>query len=200
MQVYIKNSKMPLPTFVRGIITQVRDYSAPPKDSLGNQPVCAYLYWRHTSTGRRVWFGRNRWDLFTIVPHDEYIVTEEPDVVLGRYNGHDIGFTLRRVVAPEVVLPNGTTLPADTVTTDLRFLSLQPMLERATENSILDAFDALPFTQRIDDNRIAESLPADLWEREFVSYFAHEYPAAYRVAADPLAAAKEVLLPESDAA
>jgi len=192
VKIYIKNSKIDLPPFIKGLITQVRDYSSPPLDELGNQPICAYLYWRVTSTGRRVWSGTNHWDLFTIVAEEGYIVDDTPGVVLGLYAGIDIGFGISRVVAPAIRVPNTTVLPAKTeVVDDLRFLAVLPSPDRGCESSVPDAFDRLPFHR---PGGKGEECQRDMWEREIVSYYAHEYPDEYRAAADPLAAAKEKLL------
>lgn len=196
MSIYVKNSKTPLPDWIRGLITQVTD---------GNQ-LCAYVYWRRTATRSRGFGGGSTWDLFAVSAADGYVVDggrtpdgyDAPAVELGRegpfHGGEDLGFTLRRIVAPEVPLPNTTVLPAKTVVvseSDLRFLAVPP----CQEGSVLDAFDRLPFHQPGGPESELEVPPPDLWERELVSYFAHEFPDEFRAAADPLAAAKDMLLP-----
>jgi hypothetical protein len=204
MQIYIKNSKAPRPEFVRGIVTQLRDYDVPPKDQYGNQPIAGYLYWRQTTTSRRVWSGENHWELYAVEPEEGYTVDDAASVVLGRYEGSTIGFTVRRILASSLELPNGTVLPAKLEPVrDLRFMAVQPSKERGIVNSVHDAFAKLPFHQPGGEGSTLEEPHFALYMRELVSFFAHENPDLYRAAlaaGDVLTPAKEMYGMDADAA
>ena len=215
MEIYIKNSKIPLPSWVRGLITQVRDegVTAPASGTvLEHHPICAYMYWRVTKTSRQNWPGGSRWNLYCITPQEGYDVERierrgrelAGDVVIGRRDGRDIGFRILRVVASPIPLPNGTTLPrVEEVVEELGFLAVPPSRSRGVEGSVEDAFDRLPFHQPGGPGSKLEAMPngLGLYENELVSFYAHEHPELYRANTEfeaVLKAAKDEYEPKID--
>lgn len=178
MNVNVKNSKSIGPM---SMITQVVDADTV-IDDLGNHPIVAYVYHRRTSTPRRAHAGGNVWDLYYVEAQPGYVARREYDMAcgrihLGRRDGRDIDVCIRRIAAPEIELPNGETLPAETapLPVAVRLRYDYP----ADPEHVQRIYDLLPFT----DPRTGEPEPVyaeDAFMREWVSRWAVDFPHEYR--------------------
>ena len=179
--VYVKNSKGDFPLHVKSLITSLSDRIS--------DAVIGRLFWRETQTCRQQHgFGVNMWTLFTLALADprEFRVTAGDDsdgerplsLPCGRRDGRGLGFHIERILSPAIVLPNGSTLPAETSllpAADVLFTSIVPSPMEAEE-----AWAALPFHQPGGPDSRLEPMPDDWFEREIVSCWAHNCPAEFR--------------------
>lgn len=176
MKVYIKNSKLDRPGWLRGIATRV---------DVGDEEV-ATIYFRRTKTRRRVWDGENAWDLFYILPESGYTAVEVrgqelPDraLALGVWGGEYIGVEFRPILKSPIPLPNGSALPwvlgGAISVKEMGFTNLPPVRE------VMEAaWYYLAFTQRVGDEKKEEVLSRQDQDWEVESWFAHKNPCEYR--------------------
>ncbi len=189
MQIYIKNNKY---SAIRCMISRIVDADSV-VDELGNKEHVGYVYYRPTSTGRRVWSGSNSWDLYYVeVENPAYMAVEHeadqeadfPGVCLGNYGGRDIGFRVERILDPKIQLPNGEWLPPATKEArGILFTGVYP----ESIDQVQQIYDFLPFHQPGGEGSSLECPDAELgYLREWTSQFAKDCPADFRSAVGQL--------------
>lgn len=107
-KVYIRNSKISFPSFIKGMKTKILSSS---------NELVGFLYCRLAYTGRRHHQGGNSWELYYIETTENFMVveydtstnenSERHSIRFGRSYGSDMGVVFRKLVRDRIILPNG---------------------------------------------------------------------------------------------
>jgi hypothetical protein len=173
MQIYIRNSKIPIPSFIKGMMTEI--WSA--------GEMIGIVDYRHTTTHcQPPWdSSKNGWRLFNVAIFagcDEqridggaqYRIGTGDAYILGRCNGEDAGFQVERLTEPAIDLPNGFVKDAVWTPVAVEFRPHCP----DSLSDVFASFSRLEFHQPGGRGSEAEEIGDEeckiLFAKEYVSY------------------------------